>query len=194
MKIVPSLLLSLKITFLLTLILGGLYPLTIYIIGKILFPYQSEGSLIKDPSGKIVGSALIGQNFESPWYFHPRPSASDYDGLNSGGSNLAPSSLTLLQTVKERIQRYRKENSLSTTTLVPSDAVFASASGLDPHISLANALLQVPRISHERKADIKTIEQLVFKYTQGPIAGVFGERVVNVLLLNLELDKLYPRR
>ncbi|ACD82093.1 K(+)-transporting ATPase subunit C [Candidatus Methylacidiphilum infernorum] len=194
MKIFSLLILSLKITFLLTLLLGGLYPLAVFIVGKIFFPYQSEGSLIKDATGNVIGSALIGQKFDSPWYFHSRPSASDYDGLSSGGSNLAPSSLALIDTLRERTLRYRKENALSPTTPVPSDAVCASASGLDPHISFENGLLQVPRVAHERKADPKSIEELLRKHTEAPTWGILGERVVNVLLLNLELDKRYPKK
>ncbi|CAI9084439.1 K(+)-transporting ATPase subunit C [Candidatus Methylacidiphilum fumarolicum] len=192
MKPFHSLVLSVKLTLLLLLILSGLYPFTVYILGKLLFPYQSAGSLIIDSQGHVRGSLLIGQNFESPAYFHPRPSASNYDGLSSGGSNLGPSSSDFIETIKKRAISYRKENEIAPSSLIPADAVCASASGLDPHISLKNALLQAPRVAKARKADLKAIENLILKNTQHPLANVFGEESVNVLKLNLELDKEYP--
>ncbi|KIE58575.1 ATPase [Methylacidiphilum kamchatkense Kam1] len=192
MKLFHSLVLSVKLTLLLLLILSGIYPFTVYILGKLFFPYQSEGSLIIDSKGHVRGSLLIGQNFDSPRYFHSRPSVSNYDGLNSGGSNLAPSSSDFIETIKKRADHYRKENGIASSSLIPADAVCSSGSGLDPHISLKNALLQAPRVAKVRKVDIKAIENLILKNTQNPLANVFGEKNVNVLKLNLELDKEYP--
>ncbi|TFE70907.1 K+-transporting ATPase subunit C [Methylacidiphilum sp. Yel] len=192
MKLFHSLVLSVKLTLLLLLILSGIYPFTVYILGKLLFPYQSGGSLIIDSKGHVRGSLLIGQNFDSPRYFHSRPSVSTYDGLNSGGSNLAPSSSDFIERIKKRATHYRKENGIASLNLIPADAVCASASGLDPHISLKNALLQAPRVAKARKADLKAIENLILKNTQNPLANIFGEKSVNVLKLNLELDKEYP--
>ncbi len=143
---------SVLATLALVIILCGVYPLVVWGIAQIAFPSQANGSLV-ERQGQIVGSALMAQNFSSPQYFHPRPSAAGdtgYDGTSSGGSNLGPLSQKLIDQVKERIAGYRAENDLPADTLIPADAVTASGSGLDPHISLKNAELQAPRVANAR--------------------------------------------
>ena len=142
--------------------------------------------------GQVVGSALIGQNFSSDKYFQPRPSAageSGYDATSSGGSNLGPTNKKLIDAVQERADAYRKLNGLPSDALVPADAVTASASGLDPHISPANAALQVARVARARRTSESQVRDLVARYTEGPQWGLFGEPRVNVLELNLALDR-----
>ena len=176
----------------LLIILCGVYPLVVWGIAQVAFPGQANGSLV-EVRGKVVGSALLAQNFEGPQYFHPRPSAAGdtgYDGTSSGGSNLGPLSQKLVDQVKERLEKYRTENNLPAGTLVPADAVSASASGLDPHISPQNAGLQVARVARARKLSEHQVKGLIQTYVEGPDLGFFGEPGVNVLLLNLALDRL----
>jgi potassium-transporting ATPase KdpC subunit len=176
----------------LLIILCGVYPLVVWGIAQVAFPGQANGSLV-EVRGKVVGSALLAQNFEGPQYFHPRPSAagdSGYDGTSSGGSNLGPLSQKLVDQVRERLEKYRAENNLPAGTLVPADAVSASASGLDPHISPQNAGLQVARVARARKLSEHQVKSLIQPYVEGPDLGFFGEPGVNVLLLNLALDRL----
>jgi potassium-transporting ATPase KdpC subunit len=176
----------------LLIILCGVYPLVVWGIAQVAFPGQANGSLV-EVRGKVVGSALLAQNFEGPQYFHPRPSAAGdtgYDGTSSGGSNLGPLSQKLVDQVKERLEKYRAENNLPAGTLVPVDAVSASASGLDPHISPQNAGLQVARVARARKLSEHQVKGLIQTYVEGPDLGFFGEPRVNVLLLNLALDRL----
>ena len=172
-----------------TLICGVAYPLLSTAIGQIAFSNKADGSLIKR-DGVVVGSKLIGQSFTAPQYFHPRPSAAGagYDGSASSGSNLGPTSPDLLTAVNERVAAYRAENGLGATSLVPVDAVTASGSGLDPHISIANARLQTPRVARERGLDESVVAALVDKYTDGRQLLVLGEPGVNVVELNLALD------
>ncbi len=144
---------SVLATLALLIILCGVYPLVVWGIAQVAFPSQANGSLV-EVQGKIVGSGLLAQNFSGPQYFHPRPSAAGdtgYDGTSSGGSNLGPLSQKLIDQVKERVDKYRTENNLPAATLVPADAVTASGSGLDPHISLRNAEIQAPRVAQARK-------------------------------------------
>jgi potassium-transporting ATPase KdpC subunit len=174
------------------LILGLAYPLTVWGVAQALFSFQADGSLLVQ-KGKVMGSALLAQNFTDPRYFHPRPSAAGdngYDGLNSGGSNLGPTSKKLLETVQQRVADYRTENNLPPGVKVPADAVTASASGLDPHISLENALLQVPRVAAARGIGKQSILNQIELHTEGRDLGVFGESRINVLMLNLSLDKI----
>ena len=176
-----------------TIILGFLYPLLITGISKIIFPYRSSGSLIKY-EGKIVGSELIGQNFTGEQYFHPRPSAAGkdgYDPLSSGGSNYAPTNEDFISAVKERLSNLRKENKLEDYIKIPSDAVTSSGSGLDPDISVDNALLQADRIAKKRNIPVSEINDLIRQNTEKRILGFLGEPKVNVLKLNLLLDNLY---
>jgi len=175
----------------LAFILCGIYPLLVWGCGQVFFPSQANGSLIRGKDGTVYGSSLLGQNFASPAYFHPRPSAAGangYDGASSGGSNLGPTSQKLADALKLRIEEYRTGNGLAPDTPVPADAVTASGSGLDPHISIKNALLQLPRVARERGLAEKDVRELVQKYTDNRGLGLLGEAGVNVLELNLALD------
>jgi K+-transporting ATPase ATPase C chain len=179
-------------TLALLIILCGVYPLVVWGIAQVAFPHQANGSLV-EVRGQIVGSGLLAQNFSGPQYFHPRPSAAGeigYDGASSGGSNLGPLSRKLIDQVKERVDTYRTENNLSRATLVPGDAVTASGSGLDPHISIRNAELQAPRVAQARKLSTDKVKRLMQDFTEGPDLGFLGEPGVNVLRFNLALDAL----
>ena len=173
----------------LAVILCVLYPLTVWVLTQGLFPAKANGSLIAQ-SGKIVGSSLIAQGFKGPGYFHPRPSNAGlgYDAVRSGGSNLGPLSKGLIETVRRRIADYRAENGLLPDTLVPADAVMASASGLDPHISLKNAWIQASRVAKARDLTEAAVRNEIETCTEGRTIGILGEPRVNVLLLNLALD------
>ncbi len=174
-----------------TLICGVAYPLLTTVIGQVAFGDKANGSLIKR-DGVVVGSKLIGQNFAAPQYFHPRPSAAGagYDGSASSGSNLGPLSPDLLSAIEARAVAYRKENGLEANALVPVDAVTASGSGLDPHISIANARIQIARVARERGIDAPIVAGLVKKYTDDRQLMVLGDPGVNVVELNLALDDL----
>lgn len=181
---------ALLIAVVFTLICGIAYPLLSTAIGQVAFHDKANGSLIwRD--GVVVGSKLIGQGFAAPQYFHSRPSAAGagYDGSASSGSNLGPLSPDLLSAVEERAVAYREENGLTTDALVPVDAVTASGSGLDPHISLANARLQAARVARERGLDPSVVAELVKKFTDGRQLMVLGDPGVNVVELNIALDK-----
>ena len=183
---------SVLATLALIVILCGVYPLVVWGIAQVVFPSQANGSLV-EVRGKIVGSGLLAQNFSGPQYFHPRPSAAGdvgYDGTSSGGSNLGPLSQKLIDQVKERVASYRAENNLPAATLVPADAVTASGSGLDPHLSVRNAQLQAARVAKARKLSADKINLLIRDVTEGPDLGFLGEPGVNVLRLNLALDAL----
>ena len=183
---------SALITLALLIVLCGIYPLVVWGIAQVAFPSQANGSLVEH-QGKLAGSRLLAQAFSGDKYFHPRPSAAGdtgYDGTSSGGSNLGPLSQKLLDQVKERVEKYRAENNLAAGTLVPADAVTASASGLDPHISLKNAEIQTGRVAKARNLSDRQIKKLIEEHTEGPDWGLFGEPGVNVLRLNLALDKL----
>jgi K+-transporting ATPase ATPase C chain len=176
-----------------TLICGVIYPMVATAIGQVVFDHQADGSLI-ERDGHVVGSELIGQVFTAPDYFHSRPSAAGdgYDGAASSGSNLGPTNPDLLDAVKERVAAYREENSLPADAMVPVDAVTASGSGLDPHISVANADIQSARVAAARGLDVGTVMAMVHDYTEGRDLGVLGEPGVNVVRLNLALDDLAP--
>jgi K+-transporting ATPase ATPase C chain len=176
-----------------TLLCGVAYPLFSTLIGQVAFGDKADGSLIRR-DGVVVGSKLIGQTFTAPQYFHPRPSAAGagYDGSASSGSNLGPTNSDLLTAVNDRAVAYREENGLAPDALVPVDAVTASGSGLDPHISIANARLQIPRVASERGLDVAVVSELVDKYTDGRNFLVLGEPGVNVVELNLALDDSAP--
>lgn len=180
---------SLMAVAVLTVLLCGLYPAVAWVLAQALFPGRANGSLVaKD--GAVVGSSLVGRSFVSPAYFHPRPSAAGegYDAGRSGGPNLGPLSRELVETVRRRVETYRTENGLPAGAPVPADAVTASASGLDPHISPANALLQVPRVARVRGLDEARVRAAVRAATESRTFGILGERRVNVLRLNLALD------
>jgi potassium-transporting ATPase KdpC subunit len=180
-------------TLVLAVVCSGVYPLIVYGLGQTLFHDKANGSLIVDQSGTVRGSKLLGQNFTDPKYFHPRPSAAGngYDAANSSGSNLGPTSQKLKDTIKDRIAAYRSENGLNENQPVPADAVTASGSGLDPHISLQNAALQVPRVAKARGLSEDKARELVSKNTDGRDLAFLGEPGVNVLKLNLALDGVH---
>jgi len=177
-----------------TLILGlvccGIYPLIVYGVGRALFADKANGSLIFDAKGAVIGSKLIGQNFSAAKYFHPRPSAAGngYDSLNSGGSNLGPTSQKLADSIQQNVADYRAQNGLASNAPVPADAVTASASGLDPHISVENARLQAARVAQARGLKKEDVLALAAQYTDPPDFGILGDPGVNVLRLNLALD------
>ncbi len=176
----------------LTIITGIAYPFLVYGLAQAMFPYQANGSLVQDGSGKVIGSSLIGQNFTDPRYFHPRPSAAGgdgYDATSSGGSNLGPTNIKLIDSVQQRAAAYRQGNGLSPDVPVPVDAVTASGSGLDPDISLANAYIQAKRVARTRGMSESEVRSLVDQHTQGRVFWVLGEPRVNVLELNMALDK-----
>ena len=175
-----------------TVICGVIYPLAGTAVAQVAFNDKANGSLI-ERNGHVIGSELIGQAFTSPQaYFHPRPSAAGdgYDGSASSGSNLGPLSPDLLDAVAERAAAYRTENGLAADAQVPVDAVTASGSGLDPHISQANAALQAPRVAEERGITVDQVQQLIAASTDGRALGILGEPGVNVLRLNVALDDL----
>jgi len=173
----------------LAVILCGLYPLASWLLAQGLFPGRANGSLIAR-NGVVVGSSLIGQQFSSPKYFHPRPSAAGqgYDAGRSGGTNLGPLSKDLVETVRRRIAEYRAENGLDATIPVPADAVTASGSGLDPHISPENARIQAPRVARARGLTEAVVRAQIEACTEGRTLGILGEPRVNVMRLNLALD------
>jgi K+-transporting ATPase ATPase C chain len=175
-----------------TLLTGLAYPLVVTGVAQAAFHDKANGSLVK-VDDKVVGSKWIGQNFTAAKYFHPRPSAAGddgYDPTSSSGSNLGPTNPDFLKTVGERVAAYRKENGLAADAKVPVDAVTASASGLDPEISVANARAQAPRVANARGLTLERVNDLVDKNTAGRSLGFLGEKGVNVLELNLALDKV----
>lgn len=187
-----QILIALKIFAVFTLLLGIIYPLFITGIAQLVFPSKANGSLIVQ-GNKVIGSELIAQKFDMLFYFSSRPSAIDFNPLPSGGSNYGLTSAKLKQQVADRKAHFLKLNNLPENTYVPSEMLFASASGLDPHISPGAALLQVERISETRKFDNIQKQQLlqsIKDLTEGPQFSMFGETRINVLLLNLKLDKL----
>ena len=188
-NLVAELRASIAATLLLAVLCCGIYPAVVWAVGQGLFSDKANGSLVRF-NGKVVGSALIAQGFAGPAYFHPRPSAAGqgYDAVNSGGTNLGPTSKKLIEDVKKRVAGYRAENGLPSDTPVPADAVTSSASGLDPHISLANASHQAARIAAARGMTKEDVLKKVRAHTEGRTLGILGEPRVNVLMLNLDLD------
>ncbi|MBD2480721.1 K(+)-transporting ATPase subunit C [Planktothrix sp. FACHB-1365] len=187
-----DLLTAIRTTLVLWVLTAILYPVLILIIGQSIFPFQANGSLIKNPQGEIIGSALIGQNFTSNRYFISRPSSVDYSPVNdglatgiSGGSNLAPSNPDLLKKVTARIDQLQFNNIIPT-----ADLVYSSGSGLDPHISIQAANAQIQRVANARSLNPNQVEILVNKNTEHRFLGIFGEPGVNVLKVNLDLDNL----
>ena len=177
-----------------TALLGIVYPLAVTGVAQLAFGHQANGSILDSDGGESdgvpVASALIGQPADGPEWFHPRPSAAGdgYDGAASGASNLGPTSDELLDLVGERVDAYRAENGLDDRAQVPVDAVTASGSGLDQHISLANAQLQAPRVAAERGLDDEVVADLIDDATQRRPLGVLGDDGVNVVQLNLALE------
>lgn len=170
-----------------TLLTGLAYPLAMTGVAQGLFPSAANGSLI-ERNGQIAGSDLIGQNFAAPGYLHPRPSASDYNAAGTGASNLGPTSAALIAAVADRQAAYTAENGAPG----PIDAVTASGSGLDPHISPENALAQAARIAVARGVEVAQINTLIAQATEAPFLGIYGEVRVNVLRANLAIDAAFP--
>ena len=177
-------------TLVLALVCCGLYPLAVWGLGQALFPDRANGSLLRDAGGAVRGSRLLGQAFTGDRYFHSRPSAAGngYDATSSGGSNLGPTSSNLLATITGRVADYRTENQMATNAPVPADAVTASGSGLDPHISPANAEAQLARVARVRGLPVEQVRALVRVHTDPATFGLLGAPGVNVLALNLALD------
>jgi len=192
MNIAKNLVTAVLMTIVTTLLLGIVYPLVVTGLAQALFPQKANGQLI-ERGGKIIGSRIIGQAFSAPGYFRSRPSAAGtgYDAANSAGTNLGPTNKKLIDAVKGAVEAAKKENP---SAPVPIDLVTSSASGLDPHISPAAALFQVPRVARERGVPEGGIGQLVQAHIQGRQLGFLGEPVVNVLELNLALDERHPMK
>ncbi len=182
---------AIAMTIALLLLTGIVYPLVVWGVAQVLFPWQANGSLVMS-DGHVVGSKLIGQNFAAARYFHPRPSAAGdqgYDASNSGGSNLGPTNRKLIETSKAALHKVLAENPGTSPAQVPMDLITASGSGLDPEISPAAAALQVARVAKARGLSAATVRGVVGANTQPRLAGIFGEPRVNVLELNLALAR-----
>ena len=192
MNLTGNLITAVLMTVVTTLLLGVAYPLAVTGLAQVLFPNKANGQLI-ERGGTIIGSRIIGQAFSSPGYFRSRPSAAGtgYDAANSAGTNLGPTNKKLVDAVKAAVDAAKKENPSSP---VPIDLVTSSASGLDPHISPAAGLFQVPRVARERGVPEGEIGQLVQAHIEGRQLGFLGEPVVNVLELNLALDERHPMK
>jgi K+-transporting ATPase ATPase C chain len=192
MNITRNLLIAVLMTIVTTLLFGIVYPLAMTGLAQAFFPANANGQLI-ERSGRVIGSHIIGQSFSSPGYFHGRPSAAGtgYDAANSGGTNLGPTNRKLVDAVKAAVDAAKKENP---SAPVPIDLVTSSASGLDPHLSPAAALFQVPRVARERHATEADVQRVVESHVEGRQWGFLGEPRVNVLDLNLALDDQWPMR
>jgi K+-transporting ATPase ATPase C chain len=177
-----------------TVLTGLIYPGVVTGLCQVLFRDKANGSLLR-VNGQVIGSILLGQNFSKPEYFHPRPSAAGNDGYDptaSSGSNLGPTNQKLFDRVKASADQFRKENP-SYSGPIPSDALTASGSGLDPHITVANATAQAARVAKARSADVDSIQKLIVSATEGRDLGFLGEPRINVLRLNLELDRQFAK-
>jgi potassium-transporting ATPase KdpC subunit len=187
-----QILITIKYFFIITIVTGVIYPLFISAVSIIVFPHKASGSLI-EKDGKVIGSELIGQKFESDRYFWSRPSAIDYNPAPSSGTNLGPTSAKLKQQYDDRKKIFSEKNLIKNASLIPNQMLFASGSGVDPHISPEAAMIQINRIAMARSFNDQQKERLVKlvdSMTDNPQYGFLGDAVVNVLLLNLELDKL----
>lgn len=183
---------AIRLLIVLTVITGVIYPLAMTGLAQAVFPVQANGSLVYVDK-KPVGSLLLGQNFSSEKYFHGRPSAAGidgYDATSSSGTNLGPTNKKLIDGVKENLAKVRTENNLGADKIIPSELVLASASGLDPHISPAGAYLQVERIAATRSLSELAVRELIAGQVEAKTVGLIGESRVNVLALNMALDKL----
>ncbi len=187
-----NLLTAVLMTIVTTVLFGLIYPLAVTGIAQLAFPDKANGQLIKRSDGTVIGSRILGQPFSGPGYFHSRPSAAGaagYDASASSGSNLGPTNQKLIERIKGDVETLQAENPGKP---VPIDLVTTSASGLDPHISPASAVFQVPRVARERGLSEDEVNAVVSRHIEGRTFGILGEPRVNVLLLNLDLDKLKP--
>jgi K+-transporting ATPase ATPase C chain len=180
---------GIRIVVVMTIALGVVYPLTVTALAQIAVGDRANGQLLR-VDGEVVGSSLIAQEFTEPRYFHPRPSAAGYDAAASTGSNVGPTNPELLDTVAERVAAYREVNGLPDAVTVPVDAVTASGSGLDPHISPANAGLQAERVAQARSLDLDVVTGLIGDHTDRRPLGILGDDAVNVVELNVALDRV----
>lgn len=188
---------SLIATVIFAVLLCVVYPLVVFCIGQVLFHGKANGSLVRDKNGVIIGSKLIGQNFQSDIYFHPRPSSAGkdgYDASNSSASNLGPTSQKLIDSIKSNIDDYRNTNGLSEFASIPVDAVTGSASGLDPDISLSNALMQMPRVAKAPNLSEDEMKEIIDQHTKRSFLGLLGPARVNVLMINMALDEISPKQ
>ncbi len=188
-----QLLAGFRVLLALTLVLGVVYPLAVTGVAQVVAPAKANGARVDGPAGTTIGSSLIAQPFAGPEWFQPRPSAAGedgYDTLSSSASNLGPNNADLLASIKQRRVAYAKENGLSASRAIPADAVTASASGLDPHISVANARLQAPRVARARGLALNDVLGLIGDHTQGRTLGFLGAERVNVLALNLAVQRI----
>jgi len=192
MKLMRMLTTAATMTLALTLLTGIIYPLVVWGLAQVIFPWQANGSLIVR-DGHVIGSAIIGQNFADARYFHPRPSAAGdkgYDASNSSGSNLGPTNRKLIDTTMAALHKALEENPGASPAQVPIDMVTASGSGLDPEISIAAAELQVARVAKARELGEAAVRQTVYEQVRPRLLGLIGEPGVNVLELNLTLDRM----
>ncbi len=183
---------AVMLTLVITVLTGLVYPLVVTGLAQVLLPHRANGSLI-EANGKVVGSELIGQKFTRPEYFHGRPSAAGdngYDAANSGATNLGPTNQNLVNRVRDDVKKFRQENPTYTGP-IPADLLTTSASGLDPHISPASAFAQVDRVAKARAVAADAVRRTVEQRVEGRQFGIFGEPRVNVLALNLDLDKAF---
>ena len=171
-------------------LMGGVYHAALWGVGRVLFAHQAEGSLIRRGDGTIVGSRLIAQKFERAEYFHPRPSAADYNAASTGGSNYGPSNPAYLKLVEERLEAITTREGVSAGQ-VPAEMVTASGAGVDPHVPPAAAELQAARVADSRSVDPGGVRELITAHTETPTFGLFGRARVNVLELNLALDERF---
>lgn len=188
------LLVALRTTVVTLILTGIIYPLVVTGLAQLLFPHRANGSLVTDERGQVAGSELIGQGFTNPAYFHPRPSAAGngYDATASSGSNLGPTSKKLQDRVAQDVQLLKEENP-GAVGAVPIELVTTSGSGLDPHLSPTAALWQVPRIANARRVTPERVRAVMEAITEGRDLGILGEPRVNVLALNLALDRQFGR-
>lgn len=184
---------GIRFTILTMVLLGGVYHVVLWAVGRVAFPVQSAGSLIQRDDGTVVGSRLIGQKFTRPEYFHSRPSGVDYNAASTGGTNYGPSNPDHLDAVRERLQKVTSEEGASPGQ-VPSEMVTASGSGLDPHIPPVAAEIQATRVAAARGVPLQRVRELVLAHTEFPSFGFLGRARVNVLELNLALDASLGRR
>lgn len=184
---------SVRFTMITMLLCGGIYHVLVWGVGRLVFPAQAEGSLLRDDSGRVVGSRLIAQGFTRPEYFHPRPSAVDYNAASTGGSNVGPSNLDHLAAVRARLAAVRASEHVAIER-VPSELVTTSGAGLDPHLPTKAVELQAPRVAAVRDVPLADVQALIRQHTEPPTFGLLGPARVNVLVLNLALDERFPGR